>query len=365
MKKGLILVGIMLCAAPCMAATLDLPPVQVDVCSTYIDIDSQAQQLLDLLAGFDIEGLPSYDTVDLENGMAGDGIPDKFQIALLSGLLCYGNATVQAQFDANEATFKTLVDDVAAVMGIALGNPPTTPTAADRLRSAVTILTPLVPTYIAQTVLDSMTNAATELDSFTASLPSAINAGSLSTLKTTLKEYSKAVAALMGLDTEIQNSVLSLLTTEIMGQITSIEAEVEGIIGEITPDLLAQITNQSDLALINGLVTDVGTIIDALDRTVALTQPGAIPVYGVTSKTTSEPFSALGDYDKNGYSNLTTYNSMKEDNNGNPPTPEAFVLAVSNPWSSVNPNVPVAGLFGLAALAGACLTGGAFAIRKK
>ena len=66
---------------------------------------------------------------------------------------------------------------------------------------------------------------------------------------------------------------------------------------------------------------------------------------------------------KNGKNNLMIYYLLKEENNNLPPTVEEFVVAASNPIAPSS--MPVAGLFGLAALAGACLTGGAFTLRRK
>lgn len=370
MKKGLVLLGIMLCATPCMAATLTLPPVELEGCATWFEIDSDAQLLLGTLASFGVEGIPAYDLVDLENGMLGDGIPDKYQMALLAALLCHGNPTVQAQFDGNMVLYTTLVNDLVGVFSILLGNPtanPAIPTAADRLTQVATILTPYVPALVPQAAIDAINTAAAELAGFAAALPPEINAAVLPVLGQTLVSFKEAVAALMGLDSEMQASVLNLLTSEILGEVTSIRQQVVDMVVVFTPLIGEQSPlSADDKAYIAALIDDVSTIVAALDRTIALTVPGAIPVYGVTTaKAANEPFSAVGDYDQNGYSNLTTYDALKADNGGNPPAIETFVASASNPFSPINPNVPVAGLFGLAALAGACLTGGAFALRRK
>jgi len=368
MKKGLVLLGIMLFAAPGMAATLSLPPVNLDGCTKWFDIETDAQTLISTIAGFGVEGIPSYDEADLENGMDGDGVPDKYQMALLAALLCKGNATVQGQYDANMALYTGLVDDLLAVFAILLGNPlanPAIPPAADRLTEVAGILAPLAPDPVPQEVVDAINSAAAELADFTGDLPPEINATVLPVLGNTLRDLKEAVAALMGLDSEIQASVLDLLTSEILGQVTAIREQVVGIVAAVQPLIGPPLTTEQQAAM-TALIADVNTIVEALDNTLALTEPGAIAIYGVTAaKTTSEPFSALGDYDQNGYSNLTTYNTMKDDNGGNPPDVAEYVAAASNPFSPVNPNVPVAGLFGLAALAGACLTGGAFALRRK
>lgn len=368
MKKGLVLLAIMLCAAPGMAATLTLPPVTLDGCNLWLTIEPEAQMLIQTIAGFGVEGIPSYDEADLENGMAGDGIPDKYQMALLAALLCKGNATVQAQFDTNMNHYTTLVNDLVAVFGILLGNPtanPPVPSAADRLTQVATILTPYVPDLVPQAVIDALNSAATELGDFVADLPPEINGAVLPVLANTLRGFKEAVAALMGLDTEIQASVLNLLTSEILSDVTAIRQQVLDIAtqmalltGEESP------LSPDDKAYINALIADVDIIVAALDRTIALTTPGAIPIYGVTSgKAAHEPFSGVGDYDKNGVTNLEIYNILKAAKAD--VAIEDFVDAASNPLSPLNPYLPVGGLVGLAALAGACLTGGAFALRRK
>jgi len=330
----------------------------------WTTIDAEASALLGLLSSFGVSGIPAYEQVDLEYGMQGDGIPDRYQLALLSALLCFGNEDVQGQFDANKLTYTTLVDELSGVLSILIGNPPTTPTAPDRLRAVAVILTPLVPTPVPQSAIDDINSAATELDSVLASVEGIVTPLTLPQLTNTLKGFKEAVAALLGMDSEIQASVTDLLTSAILGQVMDVRQQVVDMVAALTP--VIPLLAPADQVYVNALITDINSIVAALDFIVGLTVPGAIPVYGVVpAKSPSEPFSGLGDYDKNGYSNLAIYTLLTHENNNTPPTVEAFVVAASNPLAPVLPSVPVAGLFGLAALAGACLTGGAFTLRKK
>jgi hypothetical protein len=103
--------------------------------------------------------------------------------------------------------------------------------------------------------------------------------------------------------------------------------------------------------------------VDALgDALKAVTVPSFV-VYGV-AKTASEPFSGHADYDGNGDTNAECFTTVVTTNGG---SLADFVAAATgaNPWYAGNPGLPVAGFFGLAALAGACATAGAFVIRKK
>jgi hypothetical protein len=86
--------------------------------------------------------------------------------------------------------------------------------------------------------------------------------------------------------------------------------------------------------------------------------PNRVEIYGA-SKSATEPFSGPGDYDGDGTTNVAVYQANQ--------TLSGFLPAVSggDPYWSGNPALPVAGLFGLAALASAVGLGGAFSIRKK
>jgi len=346
-----------------MATPMILPPVTYNeaTCSYAAAINTQAYALMGTISGVlplidpDLV-LPPLGEIDLD----GDDVPDQYQMALLGAALCAVPDLV-VQLDANKAKYTGLLTDLDAVVAILLGSG-TTPAAATRLTAVADILD--VPAYNTDpsvaAVIDGLRSAATTLSGLTAQIPSAITPALVHQLLGQLGTFQTAVAALIGLSSDMQTQVTDLLTGDLMTQITDIRGQVVDIIAAV-PDLIALPgLTTPQITTITSLAADAQIIVDVLDRTIAITVPGALKVYGVSAKLAGDPFSGTGDYDADGNTNLVTYNATKA-------TIEGFVAAASgaNLFWPGNTNMPVAGVLGLMALAGACALGGATSIRRK
>ena len=103
------------------------------------------------------------------------------------------------------------------------------------------------------------------------------------------------------------------------------------------------------------------TTIDAIirmltDGSTGLPRLGEYVVFGTGPKTTNEPFSAEGDFDGDGASNVTEYDEVVAAGGD----VDVFVQAVTDPdnfWPG-NPDLPVAGVIGLALLGAGVALGG-------
>lgn len=362
--SALVSCAIVLVAAPCMAAQMDLPEVTLGSCTAWTNMSGEGASLIATLGLF-ITGLPTFDQVDLENGANGDGLPDKYPLALLAALLCNGNPTVAGQVADNTALYLQLVDDVALAATILMGNGSTVPNAAVRLDGAADILVAVfgdpAPTEI-QAIIDALRSAADEVQGVLDEIPSSITPAYIPTLKGYLVSYQHAVGGIMGLSSDIQATVLNLLTSELLGQITSIRDEVVGIVAAVRTAATVPPFSTDQQTTLLALADDAEALVGALNRTMAM--PAALKVYGVTGKAEGEPFAGDGDYDKDGNTNLATYQGLGGNSSV---TVQAFVAAASgaNPFWSGNTNLPVAGVFGLIALAAACGVTGVVSARKK
>ncbi len=147
--------------------------------------------------------------------------------------------------------------------------------------------------------------------------------------------------------------------------------DVQALI-QVDPDLAALSEFNNLFAALLGTSTVMQNTIDAL----VLQRTGGVSglphldeylIFGVgcggPSKDVDEPFSAPGDFDRDGLSNLEEYNQVLAAGGDI----DTFVAAASDPspfWPG-NPALPVAGLAGLGVLAAAFVVGGAFAVRKR
>lgn len=381
MKKGLVVLGIMMIAIPCMAATMTLPPVELDtstdsgtgdyLCPAWGNMSEQGQNLLTILKPF-VTGLPTFDTADLENAIAGDGIPDKYQLGLLSAVLCAGNAEVQDQFDANKATYTDLVADIQTLLALLVGNSTATPAVdplATRLANAVTLLTAAYPTPSTE-----LADVIAEIGDADNGLIKTLNGfvddiGSYTSALSLLNNYADVVAGLAGLDSELIGSLTSMLTPDMIADVEDIRDQVTTAAGVVSTYNTNPPLDAAGVATISGLVTDANSIVAIVNSALTLIQSTTpFVIYGVTTsaKSAAEPFSALGDYDQDGVTNLVTYQALAGSSKATVNV-EEFVAAASgaNPFYKGNPLLPVTSLFGLAAMASACLAGGAFTLRKK
>jgi hypothetical protein len=108
----------------------------------------------------------------------------------------------------------------------------------------------------------------------------------------------------------------------------------------------------------------LSTDITALDTTPPF---AATKIYGEYTKTANQPFSGAGDYNDNGDTNKFVYDATKNPWPGHSGGLVDFLQCASgyNSWYPGSASLPVAGVLGLALLAGACALAAARTFRKK
>jgi hypothetical protein len=348
-----------------------LPPVTLapdcDVVSNQLTgFDALASTLFIILGGLDIEGLPAtWQEADLENGFAGDGVPDAMQLGMLGALLCSGNATVQGQYAANQAAYLALVGDVQDIFTDVNTLIPAIDTAGDNLLAWLdepqAVLGDQAPRAVlaAQDIANieglanGMIAAADEVGEFV---------GTYGSLLPLLSTYSPVFAGLGGLSTEMSDTFTGLINNDLLGAISDVTDEMAALrdgalaiaAGVPTPPMTTEIA-----AELNDVASGLNDIIAAFGA-VSLSD---FEIYN-DAKTASEPLSGLCDYNGNGDTNAEVYQSVVVQGGG---SRADFVAAATgaDPYYEGNPALPVAGLLGLSLLAGAFSVAGAMVIRKK
>jgi len=364
-KLTAIVMTLMLMSGAAMA----LPKVTLDEeCAAYQAINEDAESLLGTLAIF-IDDLPEYDQADLELAMAGDKIPDSFELALFAMALCKGgdeSEALEAQFAANKTVYNNILGIVNGVVPILLGDDDRDPL-GDRLAELAAILTNhpeleatidgLAGAGTYDGIIEDLTDLAEDVNGILEDVEA--YADMIPGLLETLGELGDFVAALAGLSTEMQATVTGLLDdymgdiNDTIDQVTAVQAAFAAVLeaGVLTQDEAAAVTSMSaDVTAVVGYVNGPTGLLALLD---------SIQVFGV-AKAGDEPFSAAGDYDGDGNTNLVAFN-------GSDGSKAGFVAAASgaNPYYAGNTNLPAVGLAGLAALAGLVSLGGALSLRKK
>lgn len=339
-----------------------LPAVTVTGSCTYLSsIQSQATGLMGLLATAGVTGIEPYATMDLESGANGDGIPDSYQFALFAEAMCAGNGGLIAQFNANKALYAQLVTDLGTVINILLGPP-----RVDARLQAIADIIAGTPEFMAvpevaelqATLAGLATEIAGLLDDLDPTLLTLIP-----TLPSVLPIYADAVSALIGINSEMQSTVTDLLATyqtDIDEYLALAQAAVTQGQALVEPPFSAYL-DQTEIDTINGVLEDAATLVVVVQRTLAI--PDNAEVYGAGSKAADEPFSAVGDYDGDGNTNLAVYTGTSGAGEGM----KEFVEGASgyNKFWSGNPALPVVGMVGFAALAGALALAGARSVRRK
>lgn len=343
-----------------------LPKVTLDeACAVYNAINEDAEALLGTLAIF-VQDLPGYDEADLELAMAGDGIPDSYELALFAMALCEGGDEAEAllaQYNANKGVYNGIFSAINSTIPILLGDDDRDPL-NERVAELAAILTahPELEALIdgeagAGTydgIIEDLTDLADDIAGilddvapYSSMIPDVIEL---------LQDMGDFAAALAGLSTEMQTTVTDLLdqyTGDIdntIDQVVAVQAAFAAVLGTglLTTEEAAAVTSMSnDVTAVLGYVNG---ILDAVNN---------LQVYGV-AKAGDEPFSGAGDYDGDGNTNLVAFT-------GSDGSKAGFVAAASgvNPYYAGNTNLPAVGLAGLAAIAGLMSLGGALSLRKK
>jgi len=359
MKKMMCALVLATVLAVSGAATA-LPKVVLDPsCSFQTAIDSQAGSLLSTLSMF-IQDLPEYTSVDLEQAMHGDGIPDSWQLALLAQALCTGDSALNAQLNTNKAAYTQLLTDLTSAVNIILGSPVTAANRLDaRMLAVATILNNHSSLTGATELAEDLTTLAGKIGTALDKANKTFNLAGVPNLLNSFNNFSSFVGALLGLSTEMQDTITVPLA-EYLADVQDGIAQVNAAIQVAQAIAASNELTADEKAKVNALITDAGNVITIVNSIVAL--PEHLTVYG-TSKGATEPFSAAGDYDGDGQSNLTVYQSVAS-SGGNKAQFVATASGASPFWPD-NPVLPAVGVVGLALLSGLVSLGGALKLRRK
>jgi hypothetical protein len=365
---ALLTLAVLLVPSVCMAA---LPAVQLTSgCSYRGPFDDQGKLLLDSLALF-IDSLPNYATADLENAMAGDGVPDSYQLGLLAAAMCAGETNLQAQYAFNKNLVATkLIAPLTPAAGLLFGttgHPGIYQQAIDLSAAlkawALTAGLPAELATSANSIAAQIDGIIVQIDGFLGSLTVAQLQQYVTIALPLLGQVEDLLAGLVGLDSEMIGILYTLVTPDLI-------AEIDGVIADVRtqyiPMIQAVVTQGGALvptalvAQLNMAATDLGAAADLVEPFVAFVAAPGFKIYGVGAKTLTEPFSGLGDYNGDGVSNATVYSTLLRGGEGSRPI---FVEVASGfaPYQAA----PVAGMFGMALLAGVVALGGALSLRKK
>lgn len=299
-----------------------------------------------------------WQQVDLEGGV-GDGVADFAQAVLLTSATC-ADPGILADFQVNAALAAGLITDLGALVDWADD--------ADSL------------TAVGQAVIDAGTLLSNEdliglgtyVQMFADLLLPEINSdSSIADTVGGLGVVAEVIAAEASLSTEM-NMTMSMLLTSLLEGLAEAPSELDE-----TP--LAGLTPAQICQYFAGQLTDTAALAEGMGQTAladaceagaatftagaeAINKPVAFTVVGVT-KLDNEPFSAAGDYDGVGMINAEVY-AYVEAAGGDAADFVAGASGSSDFWTG-NPELPAAGIIGLAALVSAIAAGGAFVLRKK
>jgi len=311
----------------------------------------------------DIPGFPlTWAASDME-GMVGDGLSDRLQLALLAANLCNDpSGNVAVQYANNLEAFGGLIAKFYALIA-AVTDPIDLPTRlnADGISLAAFANTLPVPPY--GTIKAQLLALAAAMDD--------PNAGASALLAGFATKFGMYVPIFEGLGPwfvgmagtsaamdDTMNDLMFNVDYGIVKDLAPAGAGLAALAGYLH-GTAAQLGGFGQPALAALLQGDANAL-DALVAIIGTIGWPVIEIYGVSGKTDIEPFSGPGDYDGNGDTNADVAAKVGSD-------PAAFVAAASGaaPFYAGNPNLPVVGLFGLSLLASACAAAGAFVIRKK
>ena len=342
---ALLVAGLMAVAGTASA----LPPVTLDPAGCALAATLNSQHIA-VCSGAMLD-LGDPELVDIESvagPMDGDGIPDLWQLDLLASAIC-ADAGLHAQLEFNQAAFTAFIAGFNAFKAQAQVVIPQCTAVGTQLTALGPPLNALGP------FLTGTTNSMDYKLTYFA------------TYLTVLPMYTDWFATTAGLSTEMQATFTGMWDDffgDVPGYATLLVnpgcnpgdpfhtcglAQLLGVAAGMLPaGPLA-----TACATLSGGLTTLAGLIAVLD--VGLPD---FEVYGV-AKTALEPFSGAGDYDGNGDTNKV----VAACSDG----PAEFVAAASGEYFPYpcNSNMPVAGIFGLALLAGACVMGGAASIRRK
>jgi len=341
MKKATYVMMIVGALAVVPSVGWGLPPViENPSCALTTTLDGLHGVVCGLL------DLGDPDTEDIESvsgPMDGDGIPDKWQLGLASNAIC-ADAGVAAQFAANQAAFAGFMAGFDAFSAQCLVVIPQCTAVGTQLLALPD------PLHTLGTYLTGSEDAVDQLLTYFV--------GYLSVLPV----YTDWFAAMNGLSSEMQ-ATFTGMWADFFGAVPGYAV----IFWNAAPPGLGQTLIGASAMVPDPLKTQMVTLGNAF-HTLATIITGIdvnLPDFVIfgTVKTADEPFSGAGDYNGNGDTNKSVYDTISGGGGGRP----EFIAAASgfNPWYTGNPSLPVAGVVGLALLAGVCAWAGAHTLRKK
>lgn len=356
MKKLTVAMMAVVALAMVPSASWALPPVQLaGDCSYANDIDMWSTNAIPAL---DLG--ESYEVSDLD----ADGVPDKFQFGMLGAVLCAGDPLVLGQWTDN-----------SEAIGVYLATMNAFNTAEPATGAALAAVAPVIAAfYAAHTAqIGGIPGAPAAFGLLLLGSGPLPNLADLADtldgaqeITMVLPVFIPYMAAQLGISTE-SNEALVAVWAEFFGLFPQFGAAMVGyykpalqgvagvaaLIGDPAFPALA-----ADAAAAAGLANTCGAALASIS--------GDLPtmaIYGVSGKAAGDPFSGLGDYNGNGDTNKDVYDGVVAGGGDR----GDFVARASGAevFYAGNPALPVAGILGLALLAGACVMGGAASIRRK
>lgn len=341
-------------------AAVGLPPVMFsETCPAYVTIMSEASALFSKLASLQIAA--DFDTLDME-GDAGDGIPDKYQIALLAAVMCSGDWTTIEQYNTNKQLYGTFCNHATVAVRFFSGGLLDQPPRLDqRLALIVAVIDAheelqAIPQYAA--LYNMIKGLQTQLTPLFGGEGRVL--AMLPLVTPMLNQFDDLIAAMIGLSSEGRDTLLAIVD-DAMVEIENVLAQAEGALQVLNGLVNEPVLTMQEKANVRSLADDLGAAVTAVEWIVTVL-PGSIEVYGVQGNTPDEPFSAASDYDGDGNTNAFTYQALKSFD----ASPAAFVEAASGEnelWTG-NPNLPAVHATFLAVMAVIIMLAGALTLRK-
>jgi len=313
--------------------------------------DAMTDSLFGILGLLGISGLPTdWHVADLETptvggDIEGDGIPDYIQASMIGALLCSGDTGLLATLNANGTQYTTFVNAMTPVVN-SLGG---TPTFVAQVTNVVSELNTWGTAHTPVLTADELALAG-KLDSLGDDMASIASGWGM--VGPILLGYTNWFGILAGLDSSEMNTVDDLIG-ELVGLLTDNISNLTNYAA--TCNLLAahaQInvppsTLSADLTALATRMTTLATAMGSI----------AAPTWAVFG---ANKFAAASDANGDGVSNLVVWNACKGLKDGR----AQYVFYSTTPGLTFI-GFPVAGLFGLLLMGGACALTGARSLRKK
>jgi len=343
------------------SATLEVNvvvPEWDDLCDLDNAFDSQAGNLA--AVGGDALGVPSnLADWDIEL-LVGDGVPDAWQLRLLSFALCQEGIGALGKTDGTEVTAQQFLDNVDKINGLV----------AD-LADVVAFFT-----LVQANQTDLLTLAfliGSNCDANLSGIGDGTAIGALATGGTgdpggvleliealtvaqALGAFPQGVAGLVGLSTEMKLTFQAALDTDALDDLNLI-AQLGPVLGAYAAGLAGPCGGGQALAA--SLAGALGTSFPGVDT-------GNVDweVYDLGSKAIGEPFSGAGDYNEDGYTNAEIAGFVQAAG-GDVDDFIAGATGEFSPFWPGNPGLPVAGIVGLGGLVGGIALSGVAMLRSR